>query len=446
MSGFYGVRYRGGSGSGFRDTTGEYTGGGGGGRRPGTVAAPSSGKPRKKGNLYDGLSPSLKRELKKQAMKRARREVERRALQLFNPMRKAKLLQKLLEIGLDAFDISPFAPAVPATGVAGIEITGGGSIKCEAHCTSELPEGTFEAFYVNSDNGCPVGFQKCFGPTPGEPLDDVDWTIGGAGVWAIYIGPGYWVVPGVEESRRMYIRDVWRFTKRTRFKVLPRVAAKPWRYAPTPSIPYQFPEELPILKPAPKPANIPYRLIPQVPRTSPWPQGRVNEEPSETGWIDPRTPGWIDPGAGPSIETDGGPFIPGEPHVNAPPAENEREKKKGYSPAQRVLKDIADELGGTAGEAADAIDAVYKALKKKCKGANTPQLKLKCIYDNFDSLDMAAAVKNLIENEIEDRVLGEIGKLNKKASKKLFPKQTGRGIMTGGAGTRYHGMKLNIQG
>ena len=107
------------------------------------------------------------------------------------------------------------------------------------------------------------------------------------------------------------------------------------------------------------------------------------------------------------------------------------------SKGTQAMKEIADGFGGIAGEFADGVEAVYNALGKKC-GSRTPQAKLKCIYDNIDSLDLDKAIKNLAMNAIEDAVIGKIGRGLAKAAREAGFGDPGRGYQAGGAGARYH--------
>lgn len=171
------------------------------------------------------------------------------------------------------------------------------------------------------------------------------------------------------------------------------------------------PDAAPIAQPAPFPKPAPYPLIPSRP-DSPWPQGYKSAQPSNGN---PRPlPPYGDPLAGPAVGTDGGPFRPVPPHVFMPPRKGEKEKKGKAGPVASAILNAV----GTPTEAADAIDAVYDALGKKCPGAKTPQAKLKCIADNFDTLDVAKAIGNLIANEIEDRAIGTVGKALKSEANK----------------------------
>ena len=454
MSDFYGKAYRGGRGSGFQDSTGQY-GGGGRNNRPGKAGAAAGPRKPKKNPLRRKLG-----KLAEEARKAARKAwIAKRMFDPLNPMRKAKLLGKLLEWTIDNSIPDPWQfidrgkEPVPGQDWS---LSFDPAPTCSAECGDPIGPG---ATGLNlSSNATPCGFSfKCtplqlvnWMPEDLEPFKVGSTTVSTAGK-CLYFGiitsedpvlrmKNYkglgWVKP--RTAKPYWVTPYYTPPVEPQPAVAPQVWPRP---APWP---YFVPDGLPITAPAPQPMEVPFRAIPKVPRVSPWPQGRIHDEPDGPGWTDPRARGSADPGAGPSAETSGGAWKPGPPHMNAPPGPKDREKKKGYTKAQGLMKGVADDLGKYGGESADAIDAVYKALGKKCKGANTPQAKLKCIYDNFDSLDMAAAVYNLAENEAKDRAFGALGQVNKNASRKVFHEQRGRGLMTGGAGQRYHGPYLNF--
>lgn len=108
-----------------------------------------------------------------------------------------------------------------------------------------------------------------------------------------------------------------------------------------------------------------------------------------------------------------------------PPKKGEKEKKtRGPVQFGHMLAKAMD----TISEGAEVVDAVYKALPPKLRGAieadpahsdkrgwadqfgqygiSGADWKLKAIYDNFDQLDAVEAFKNIIVNEAEDRVYG----------------------------------------
>lgn len=129
-----------------------------------------------------------------------------------------------------------------------------------------------------------------------------------------------------------------------------------------------------------------------------------------------------DPQAGPAWGSDGGPAKPVPPHANTPPKGNDRDVK-GVGPK------VIPKLINAVGEGLDIIDAAYDALPPECKlkrekapykfgnkytGSRTiapsPQDKAKAIADcqslSADFVGRFAA--NLIENHIEDMVIGRV--------------------------------------
>jgi len=81
---------------------------------------------------------------------------------------------------------------------------------------------------------------------------------------------------------------------------------------------------------------------------------------------------------------------------------------------------------GTAEEGVDLLNALYAALPReyKLKYKNTeyvktrvlPQEMLSTLYKHWDKVDKAAAVQNVINNQIEDFVYGKLGIINAEAS------------------------------
>lgn len=70
-------------------------------------------------------------------------------------------------------------------------------------------------------------------------------------------------------------------------------------------------------------------------------------------------------------------------------------------------------------EAIDLIDITYDALGRKCKGANTPQAKLACIYRNWETINWGKFLAGVVENQIEDKAWGRLGQLSGQAARKV---------------------------
>lgn len=74
-------------------------------------------------------------------------------------------------------------------------------------------------------------------------------------------------------------------------------------------------------------------------------------------------------------------------------------------------------LFGKATEISDVVDCLYNALPSfvRRRKRSLPN-KIRAIYENFDRLDLPLAVKNLVYNELEDRLYGAMGSFSKSAS------------------------------
>lgn len=126
-------------------------------------------------------------------------------------------------------------------------------------------------------------------------------------------------------------------------------------------------------------------------------------------------------------------------HKIAPPRTQTKERKF------VMALNNATTLGrivGFGGEAGDFISAVYDAMDYKCKRAHgtgsgsngwvTMTDKASQIFLHLDCIDWTKAVKNLIANQVEDLVIGKIGKTGAKANA-ANPYGTGKGFMVGPA-------------
>lgn len=185
-------------------------------------------------------------------------------------------------------------------------------------------------------------------------------------------------------------------------------------YGILPSLdPMQIPINRPIEFPRPMPLFVaPPPLGPRDPLESNW-----SGYPANPGLVAPTRPEpWTPPYEVPSIDI---PLVPGvRPsaggHNKLPPGRNEKERKTRRSlPAAALLSAMTD--------VSDVIDAFYKSIPAKgthrrWKGrdgkwreaAITPQDKLLFIFKNAKEMDLDKAIDTLIQNEIEDRIIGGI--------------------------------------
>lgn len=98
---------------------------------------------------------------------------------------------------------------------------------------------------------------------------------------------------------------------------------------------------------------------------------------------------------------------------NRPPRNREKEKKIHV----RTVAGGAWAVLNLITEGLDFLDVLWGALPKqhKTKGRPTPYDKARDIYDNWEAIDVAKAVENYINNQIEDYVYGMIGQQVAKA-------------------------------
>lgn len=213
-----------------------------------------------------------------------------------------------------------------------------------------------------------------------------------------------------------------------------------------------LPDLLPINQPAPEPKPVPKPLEKLKPKIRPdrysppwadpfsWPQ---YARPGRFPWYGPMVDSFIDyelpngrqPGTETEIkvDTDAGtktqPDVKVTPDVRTrqPPKLREREKKvRATSPqaaaalgkALARLKKAANayEVGS---EVKDFVECIYDALPKKYQKHKSVPGMLKDIYDNFDEIDWADALENVLWNEVEDRAIGKLHGASKLSAKQL---------------------------
>lgn len=229
--------------------------------------------------------------------------------------------------------------------------------------------------------------------------------------------------------------------------------------APVPTlIAYNVPMVVPISVPFLNPAGMPLSPVVGTPRPKPWPEAvaRPGEQPSADPEGDPAQqprpgqapksrPIWnvppmpfpitIVPGVGsptaptprPSPQTQElivpAPGAASAPRVNT---RNNQAQARNRSPRKREKEKkihVRTVAGGAWAlinvfiEGLDFLDVIWKALpdEKRSKGNITPYDKAKDVYDHIDEIDIAKAVENYLNNQIEDMIYGTIGKQVAKA-------------------------------
>lgn len=395
---YYGVGYRGGrrGAVGFQAPS---PGGPNGPRTPGTLApSPSPSRPRKPFTV--------------------KVKFPRKKVRLPSPFRKWMHLDRKLRIIYNEVkrqwpELLPFTP--PAQPYWDVEPGWLYHYDCPVY-EPPYPDGTgYKSYSISQSNPLIPEIYKCLSGQVPAGLKP--------GHQRIIVGP---LTPA---GTRMAYDEIWQYPFTQPPTRLPEwVPPRPATFVPLP-VPYPqvMPDDAPIQQPAPFPIPTFYPMVPSVP-DSPWPQGRRTLQPSrdQPGRY---VPPYGDPQAGPAVGSDGGDFTPAPPHVNMPPRRGEKEKKGKATPLGAAL--IMG--GGMITESTEAIDAVYQALGKKCKGAKTPQAKLQCIAKNWDTLDAGQAIANLIQNEIEDRLIGKFGRALKSQAHIRSPENPHIGWQTGPA-------------
>lgn len=219
-------------------------------------------------------------------------------------------------------------------------------------------------------------------------------------------------------AARYYVYVGWTRTAAQR-AVAPRLFPAPQVmpeeiYAPA------VPLELPWLQPQPQVwpltlPKLPWPLVALRPNTPTYDRGyavpasvpRVIPAPSVAVPLWPRGPA--------------GPVLKPPPVIPAPPGPKVKEKK-----ARTAGYGVANAVVGAATEGVDVLEALWDALPRnrqtREKGKKTtPQQKALDLYRGWQDIDVAAAVKNLVANELKDRAIGTIGQAVGKAAAKAKP-------------------------
>lgn len=215
------------------------------------------------------------------------------------------------------------------------------------------------------------------------------------------------------------------------------------------------PQAFPVGLPFATPAGLPLSPLTGTPRPKPWGEAMpgVGEQPSADPETEPAPqskPIWeipplrfpvvlvpgVTPGMPPEVLPPPSPNVqevvipsPGtgtvqNPRVQSRPATNHERKNRPPRKHEKEKKIHVRTVAGGAWaiinmftEGLDFLDVVWEALPKKdrTKGRPTPYDKARDIYDHFDQIDIAKAIENYINNQIEDYVYGMIGKQVAKA-------------------------------
>lgn len=171
------------------------------------------------------------------------------------------------------------------------------------------------------------------------------------------------------------------------------------------------PMSIPIGRPGPEKAPVPYRLIPyRVP--NPWlsPNEQTIWGPVERAG--PKTNANARFVVRPGQEVKVNPDAP--PVPRAPPQRGTKERK-----FKIAVGGVTAKIINIATESIDFIDALFYALPAKARrGADTPDKKAMAIYRHYDELNMSKAIANLLVQQVQDRAYGTIGRASAEAARR----------------------------
>lgn len=138
----------------------------------------------------------------------------------------------------------------------------------------------------------------------------------------------------------------------------------------------------------------------------------------ENGGVTPST--WY-PRPFPGMTITPGGVSTSPPHVAAPPAYGDKEKKVRVPwKFMREFRFVQKKIFHPITEAGDFINAAFDATGCGDKtGVKTPQAKIQFVYDHFDCLDVGAFLTNLLVNHAEDKAVGGAMRELEKAHKRL---------------------------
>lgn len=101
----------------------------------------------------------------------------------------------------------------------------------------------------------------------------------------------------------------------------------------------------------------------------------------------------------------------GPPHVNRPPGEGEKERKKSFGDRSKAYR-LAWGLAQTGGNLKRYTRAIYNSLPKSLRkhGYVSEQDMLKAIYRNADAINIGSAAKNMLKQMAKDRIFGKLAR------------------------------------
>lgn len=182
-----------------------------------------------------------------------------------------------------------------------------------------------------------------------------------------------------------------------------------WRVDPVPEPKpitiYPWPYPYPLAIPRPQPL-----LVPEF-----FPPGQIWHPPIE---VPQRTPPPRPLALPPSLKPqdqqaprplEGPPPLP-RPAIAEPPPARTRERKFRSPPG--AFGRFVGELAGAITEASDLVDALFEGLPywmRKRYGKAALLTKVKILYDQYDKIDPNRAIDAIVENQLEDYIIGKFG-------------------------------------
>jgi hypothetical protein len=185
--------------------------------------------------------------------------------------------------------------------------------------------------------------------------------------------------------------------------------------------------------PAGTPVSVPFALQPYrttnpfrdpKEQTTRGPRPALKPSPADSRYVAPPTVVDI-PGTEGQMPKPGT-LPPSDFHKGRKPRKRTKEKKLIVGVTN---KHFAGMLMNIVTESLDVLDSFHKALpaKYQAKATNgwsrpSPQARAKAVFTHFEHLDWPKVVKNLITNQAEDKLYGQIGKLAGKANRSAYNK------------------------
>lgn len=253
-------------------------------------------------------------------------------------------------------------------------------------------------------------YQWASPPVHWPGADETKWPDYRPGHQPRVVPPGY--VPGLDPMEKPIQMPEWDYPSKP-YTIIPEIKPNEWRSP----LEQTWRGPLPPVRPRPLPPVMPRPLVPEIPNLPDTPtQPDIPQQPK------PRLDYRIDHRIYDDGSLDTEQSVRQRP-ARKPPRPRTKERKLRHGGALGVsIRTFANALT----EGKDFIDALWKALPKDkrtkpAKGHRTVVLqdKVRDLYNNWLDLDLPRALKNYIENELQDRFYGGVGKLGGKAVREL---------------------------